>query len=124
MSKLIFILLAFLILGCNPNHKEKTLLGTWDFVSSTNLETGEVDFPEDDEDFVEFRIDSIFVSPTSMYAWKIKGDSIILEGIPKFFDSGFYSIPFYIKELTSNKLTVDFDEGAGSIGRFILKKRK
>ncbi|WP_370479035.1 hypothetical protein [Tamlana flava] len=106
MKKLILILFAFIILGCDQNLKKKgVLLGTWDAISATDIETGEVSFPESDElAFVEFKSDSLYLSPDlslgdKVFAWRIEGDSIVL------FDEG----NVYIKELTKNKLVVEYD---------------
>lgn len=46
MKQIIFILLALIILSCNQNHKKDDLLGIWDVVSSTDIETGEVELSE------------------------------------------------------------------------------
>jgi hypothetical protein len=46
MKQIIFILLALILLSCNQNHKKDDLLGIWDVVSSTDIETGEVELSE------------------------------------------------------------------------------
>lgn len=117
MKKLIFVLIAFMILGCNQNLKKKgDLLGRWDWVSSTDIETGEVDlFDGDSLEFVEIKSDTIYLmlglDIDAVYPWRIEGDSIFL-------DDDYMS--FYIKELTKNELVVEYD------GKklFTLKKRK
>jgi len=113
MKQIIFILSAFIILGCNQNYKKDDLLGTWDIVSSTDIETGEVSLPEsDDAEFVEFKSDSLYLGSDIVYAWRIKGDSIFLD------EDG----SVYIKELTTNNLTVEYDF-LGKI-QLVLNKRK
>ncbi len=109
MKQIIFILFAITIIGCNSNHKTGDLLGTWDCISSTDIKTEEISLPEGDESLiVEFRrdsfiipsllIDSLFITKNS-YGWKIKGDSILIEGLGS----------VYIKELTPSSLTVEMD---------------
>ncbi|HEY5687266.1 MAG TPA: lipocalin family protein [Yeosuana sp.] len=118
MKKPLFILLAFMILGCNQNLKKNGLLiGTWDLVSETDIETGEVRFPEsDDLEFVEFKSDSMYTSissnPYKGSAWQIEGDSI-------FFND---ADAVYIKEMTDNELTVEYDNEG--IRQLNFKKRK
>jgi len=117
MKKLIFILFAITIIGCNSSHKTSDLLGIWDIVSSTNIESGDVELPDGDNlGFVEFKSDSLYViSPFEedmVFAWRIEGDSIFLKN----FDS------FYIKELTKNKLIVE--NYFISKQQITLKKRK
>ena len=118
MKKLIFILFAFIILGCNQNFKKKgDLLGTWDVVSSTDIESGEVELPESDNlVFVEFKSDSLYLisdfEVNQVFAWQIEGDSIFLDE----------DLSVYIKELTTNNLTVEYDF-FGKI-QLTLKKRK
>ena len=81
MKQIIFILLAFIILSCNQNHKKDDLLGIWDVVSSTDIETGEVELSE--KEFVEFKSDSLYLisdlETVEVFAWQIKGDSIFLD---------------------------------------------
>jgi len=119
MRKLLFILFVFIILGCNQNLKKKgLLLGTWDVVSETDIETGKVRFPEsDDLWFVEFKSDSIYVSsnPNEGAAWRIEGDSIFIDDD---------KVPFYIKELSQNTLIAEY--GFLSKRKFLitLNKRK
>ena len=118
MKQIIFLLLAFIILSCDQNHKKDDLLGIWDVVSSTDIETGEVELSEDlDAVFVEFKSDSLYLisvlgADTTIFAWRIKGDSIILD------ESGSVTII----ELTKNELTVEYDF-FGKI-QLTLKKRK
>jgi len=114
MKQLIFILFSFIILSCNQNHKKDDLLGTWDFVSSTDIETGEITLPEsDDAEFVEFKSDSLYLSSDIVFAWQIKGDSIFLDE--------FGSV--YIKELTGDKLIVEYDFFFGE-ARVTFRRRK
>ena len=113
MKQIIFILFAFIILSCNQNHEKGDLLGTWDFISATDIETGEVELPEgDDKGFVEFRLDSLYLSWDDVYTWQIKGDSILIDGLAS----------VYIKEMTSNRLTVEYDFFGAQ--RLTLSKRK
>lgn len=118
MKKLIFVLFAFIILGCNQNFKNKGhLIGTWDVLSSTYMESGKIEFPENDNlVFVEFKTDSLYLISNfeveQVFAWRIEGDSIFLKD--------FGSI--YIKELTKNELIVEYDF-LGKI-QLTLKKRK
>lgn len=117
MKRILFFLLAFMIVSCNQNPNKEYLLGVWDIVSSTDIETGQVDFSENDnKEFVEFKSDSIYlisdVGSDTVFAWRSVGDSIFLDE--------YFSI--YIKELTKNKLTVEYDFlGKNQI---TLKKRK
>lgn len=100
MKQIIFILFVFIILGCNHNVKKSDLLGTWGVVSITDIETWEVELPEsDDAEFVEFKSDSLYLSSDKVFVWRIKGDSIFLDE--------FGSV--YIKELTADKLIVEYD---------------
>ena len=113
MKQIILILFAFIVLGCNQDHQKNDLLGTWDFVSTIDLETGEVELPEgDDKQFVEIRSDSLYLSWDDVYPWQIKGDSILIDDLPS----------VYIKELTSNTLTVEYD--FLGVQRLTLRKRK
>ncbi|MFH6768357.1 hypothetical protein V8G56_06395 [Gaetbulibacter aquiaggeris] len=114
MKQIIFILLALIILSCNQNHKKDDLLGIWDVVSSTDIETGEVELSE--KEFVEFKSDSIYLisdfEVDKVFAWRIEGDSIFLDK-----DGS-----VYIKKLTKNELIVEY----GFLGKIqlTLKKRK
>ena len=104
MKQIIFILLAFIILSCNQNHKKDDLLGIWDVVSVTDIETGEAKLSENvTKDFVEFKSDSLYLFSDFdldfVYAWRIEGDSIFLN------EDGFV----YIKELTANNLIVEYE---------------
>ena len=100
MKRLIFILFSIIIVGCNNNYKKSDLLGTWDCISITDIETGEISIPEDEDTFIaEFRSDSLYLSTEEVYAWQIKGDSIFLNG----------DLSVCIKELTPSSLTVELD---------------
>lgn len=113
MKQLIFLLFTFLLLGCNQNYTKGDLLGTWDVVSSTDIETGEVELAESDNvDFAVFKSDSLYLNSDIVFAWQIKGDSIFLD------ENG----SVYIKELTADELIVEYDF-LGKI-RLKLKKRK
>jgi len=92
---------ALMILGCNQNLKKNfDIIGTWDVVSTTNIETGEVLLPESNhKDFVEFKSDSLYLSSGEVFAWSIEGDSIFLE------KSG----AAYIKTLTKKELIVEYN---------------
>jgi len=113
MKQIVLILLAFIILSCDQKPKKDDLLGIWDVLSSTDIETGEVELPE--KGFVEFKSDSLYISDletVEVFAWQIKGDSIFLD------KSG----SAYIKEWTNDNLTVEYDF-LGKI-QLTLKKRK
>jgi len=88
-------------------------LGTWNVVSSTDIESGEVELLESDNlEFVEFKSDSLYLGFDEVFAWRIEGDSIFLK------EGG----SVYIKELTKNELTVEYDF-LGKI-QLTLKKKK
>jgi hypothetical protein len=114
MKQIIFILLALIILSCSQNHKKDDLMGIWDVVSSTDIETGEVELSE--KEFVEFKLDSIYLisdfEVDKVFAWRIEGDSIFLDKDGSVF----------IKKLTKNELIVEYD----FLGKIMLtlKKRK
>lgn len=100
MKQIIFILCITVIFGCSHQHKKGELLGTWDLVSVTDITTGEVEFPEDDDkDFVQVNSDSIYLSWDDTYSWTIVGDSILIDGL----------ISVYIKELNANELVVEYE---------------
>ena len=110
---------AFIILGCNQNLKKDDLMGTWDVVSETDIETGKVRFPESDElFFVEFKSDSLYLSPdlsasADNVAWRIEGDSIFINDDED---------AVYITELTDNELTVEY--GFLSKRKYLVKLKK
>ncbi len=109
-SLLLFVL--FIVVSCNRTADKTELPGTWDMVSVTDLETGEVTLPpEGEEAYFEITADSIFSTEGDAYAWQLEGDSIILDKVGSVF----------IAELTSNDLTVEFD--FFGMTRLILKKR-
>jgi len=117
MKQIFFVLSALILFSCNLNHKKDDLMGTWDVVSSINIETGEVEFTENDDELLAvFKSDLLYLieksDTTDVFSWRIKGDSIILD------KEG----PVYIKELTANKLVVEYD--VLGIIRLELKKRK
>ncbi|WP_242086477.1 lipocalin family protein [Aestuariivivens sediminis] len=118
MKQIIIVLSAFILLSCNQNHKKEDLLGTWDIVSSIDIETGEVEeFPESDEELLaEFKSDSLYLiensNPTNVFSWRINRDTLFLNEADT----------VYIKELTADKLVVEYDF-IGMI-RLELKKRK
>lgn len=109
MKQLFYILLTVILLSCSNKPKASDLLGTWDCISSTNVETGEVSLPEDYERFmVHFTKDSVTFprSPedssimlNNSFSWKIKGDSIVIDNL----------ISVYIKQLTKTNLSVVYD---------------
>jgi hypothetical protein len=116
MKKLILILFAIILAGCTHNYKKSDLLGTWDIFSLTYFENGEVELVDDNESWsVEVGKDSIKfrIVWDEQYTWKIKGDSILIDDISFDYSS------FYIKELTSEKIIVEYDKG-----QFTFKKRK
>lgn len=96
--KQILIILSFVIIsGCATKYVASDLIGTWEAVSMTDLETGKIALPEIDFDryVVEIRPDSLKEYEGDTYAWKLEGDSIFVS---------FFS--FYIKDLDSEYLTV------------------
>ena len=114
MKRIIFLIVTIILLGCNQSHKTSDLVGTWDVVSSTDIENGEISFPDDDDEgYIEFTPDSLFIGEDrEAFAWEIKGDSILLK------DFGFV----YIKEFTLDKLIVEYDFLGET--QLKLKKRK
>lgn len=81
MKQTIFFLFVFVAVSCSQNQQQDNLLGTWNIVSSTDIETGEVDLPEE-KLLVNFKSDSLYLNEDlgsgKVFAWKIKGDSIFL----------------------------------------------
>jgi hypothetical protein len=113
MKHFIVFLFAITILGCNENYKKGDLLGTWDFVSTTNIETGKVELPENEDSvFVEIKSDSLYLDSYDTIAWRIVGDSVFLVAA----DS------VYIKKLTNDTLIVEYDFFGKTLLTF--KKRK
>ncbi len=100
-SKNIFLfLLATTLLGCRPHYEKSDFLGTWDLLTSKNVETDEVERALDTEViFVNIREDSLLMDGIDAYSWHIKGDSVVIDGL----------ITVYIAELTRNKLKVRFE---------------
>jgi len=102
-----------LIISCTKNYKKSDLLGTWETVSLTDIETGDIELPESDDDMlIEIKIDSIYLHRNDAYSWQIKGDSILINEIPS----------VYIKKLTKNELIVEYDFFGKNL--LALKKRK
>ena len=100
MKQIIFILCVTVILVCSHQHKKAEFIGIWDLVSVTDIKTGEVEFPEDDDkEFVQVNSDSIYLSWDDTYSWTIVGDSILIDGL----------ISVYIKELNANELVVEYE---------------
>lgn len=101
MKQIVFILLTLLILGCSQNRTAQKLLGTWELVYVKNIETGELEFPNEYDDLVFLTVnsDSIYLDTFDRYGYEIKGDSILL--------NEYYSV--YIKNLTNQELIVEFD---------------
>ncbi|WP_027138025.1 hypothetical protein [Gaetbulibacter saemankumensis] len=104
MKQILSFLLVFTIIGCNSNYKKGDLLGTWELVSLIDIETGDVEWEKiDKSEFVLFRSDSLYlISDTNsdkVFAWQIMGDSIVLDEMGS----------VYIKELTVDKLIVEYD---------------
>lgn len=97
-------------------------MGIWDWVSSTDLETGEVELYDGGKydgynlEFVEIKSDSIYLwfdlDRHNYTSWRIEGDSIFLDD----------DMSFYIKELSQNALIVEYDSYGKTL--FTLKKRK
>ncbi len=91
--------------------KKETLIGTWEVVYATEIETGENNWPEDDQKHVVvFKPDSVYVDSHIEYAWSIEGDSIVLDK---------YNA-VYIKKLTKNELIVIYE----FFGEIELKLKK
>lgn len=108
-----YFLPAFILLSCQQPFEKDDLLGTWDIVSATDLETGEEELPPPDEAyFVEIRTDSIYTQDGWAGAWELEGDSIRIDGIGSVF----------IKKLTSTDLTVE--HSIYMAYRLTLRKRK
>ena len=103
MIQKISLLLALIILVCNQNHKKDDLLGIWDGVSTTDIETGAELLESDNTDYVVFKSDSLYLisdsSSDMVFAWEVKDNSIFLDELGS----------VYIKELTADKLIVEFD---------------
>lgn len=100
MKQLTLILFTIMLFGCSHKHKKVDLMGTWDLVSVTDIETGEVEFPElGKTDFVQVSLDSVYLSWGDTYSWKIEGDSIFIDGL----------VSVYIKDLTLDELVVEYD---------------
>jgi len=104
MKQIFFVLIAFMLLGCNQNHKKEDLLGTWDIVSSIDIETGEVEFPDNEDELsVVFKSDSLYLiensHTTKDFFWRINRDMLFLNEADT----------VYIKELTADKLVVEYD---------------
>lgn len=104
MKQLIFYPLAFILLSCAQNFKKDDLLGIWDVVSSTDIETRKVELSENgNKEYVEFKSDSLYLfsdlDSDTVFAWHIEGDSIFLDE----------SSSVYIKKFTKNELIVEYD---------------
>ena len=113
MKPCYYFLLPFLLFSCQQPLEKDDLLGTWDMITLTDLETGEEERPQADEEaFVVIRTDSIYSSDGLGYAWELDGDSIRIEDIGA----------VYIKKLTSEGLTVEYN--ILSEYRLTLRKRK
>lgn len=107
MKNIILILFSIVMIGCNRNYEKSEFLGSWNCISSIDLETNELTIPEGEEQLmVEFRSDSLYLFDYSgmsilddKYAWQIKGDSVLINDLGS----------FYIKELNAKSLTVEFN---------------
>lgn len=97
MKLLVLILLVIIIPGCNQNYKKEDLVGTWEMLSITDIETGEVELLEVDFDqyVVEIKLDSLNQYEGDTYAWKLQGDSVFVDWMS-----------FKIKELKPNTIIV------------------
>jgi hypothetical protein len=87
----------------NRKYEKFDLLGTWEMISETDLETGEVYWHQDDDDekfLVDIRFDSLSPSEDDVYAWEIKKDSIMV-----YVNDWPWS--FYIRELSGKKLFIE-----------------
>ena len=101
MKQLILSLLTFTLLSCNHHYKKDDLIGIWDVVSATDVETGEVELQK--KESVEIKTDSLYLisdlEVQRVFAWRIEGDSIIIGDVGS----------VYINELTANNLIVEYD---------------
>lgn len=103
----------------NKKYEKFDLLGTWEAVSETDLETGEVyEFQDDDKMIVEIKFDSLAPYGDQVYAWEIEKDSILV------YANG-WPWSFNIKELTESELIIEGQEWFGdSIISTKFKKQK
>ena len=107
MKNIILILFSIVMIGCSRNYEKSDFLGSWNCISSIDLETNDLTILDGEEQLmVEFGTDSLYLFDYSgmsilddKYAWQIKGDSILINGLGS----------FYIKELNANSLTVEFN---------------
>lgn len=104
MKKLFYLFgVLTLLIGCNQKYNKSEFKGTWDLVSSMNVESGEVELSKiEDKVFVEIQSDSLYLGYSGSEdacAWHIEGDSLILEEF----------VSVYIKNLTSDTLKVEYD---------------
>lgn len=97
MKRVTVFLFVMIMFGCNQDYKKDDLIGIWEAVSVTDLQTGEVGLPEVDFDrlIVNVKLDSIYESEGDAYSWQIRGDSILVSWFS-----------FYIKDVSPKYLTV------------------
>lgn len=105
MKQIVFIFFAFIVVGCNNYYKKSDLLGTWDAVAVTDIETGQKTFLEDDEIFnVVATLDSLYFSEfMGVCAWQIEGDTIL-----NVWETKGDTIPYVIKEISPNKIIIEY----------------
>ncbi|MGK0253727.1 MAG: hypothetical protein ACI9OE_001203 [Mariniflexile sp.] len=109
MTRLTFLLFVIIVLGCKPNdEKSDLIIGAWLLVSVFDFETQEISrVPNGEKLIAEFKSDSLYLRSidshteydVDIYAWQIKGDSIIFDNV----------YTGYIRELTTKSLIVDVD---------------
>lgn len=116
MKQIVFMLFVFILIGCNQNQKRNKLIGTWDVVNVVDIDTMvEESLDSNNAEFVEVSRDSLYLGSDTVYSWRIKGDSIIL-------NEGSSSFSVFIKELSADKLIVEYD--FLGVTQLTLKKRK
>lgn len=105
MKQIVFIFFAFILVGCNNYYKKSDLLGTWDAVAVTDVETGQKTFLEDDEILnVVATLDSLYFSEfMGVCAWQIEGDTIL-----NVWETKGDTIPYVIKEISPNKIIIEY----------------
>ncbi len=87
------------MLSCNS---KSNLVGTWEAVSSLDMDSGEISTAEDGEEslIIEIRSDSLKYDG-DFYAWELRNDTMIIHE--------FYVDCILIKEVTPTTLVFEFD---------------
>ena len=107
MKQIIIVICAVIISGCATKYKKRDLIGKWEEVSITNMETGEVEIREGEPDriLVLLTMDSLYTISEhyNFYpddhihekgiSWEVIGDSIFVDWMS-----------FFIKELRSDHI--------------------